>query len=140
MQKNSLNKVLLIGRLGADPEARYTSAGVPVVSFSLATNELWKQKNGDFTEKTEWHNIVIWDKLAEAAQKSLSKGLLVSIEGKLQTRSWENKDGQKLKTTEIVCSAFILLESPILFFELSVNIFFCFLFHRLYINAVVVIK
>ena len=78
MQKNSLNKVLLIGRLGADPEARYTSAGVPVVSFSLATNELWKQKNGEFAEKTEWHNIIIWDKLAEAAQKSLSKGLLVS--------------------------------------------------------------
>ncbi|MAV93320.1 MAG: single-stranded DNA-binding protein [Candidatus Marinimicrobia bacterium] len=110
MQKNSLNKVLLVGRLGAEPEARYTSAGIPVVSFSLATNELWKQKNGEFAEKVEWHNIVIWDKLAEAAQKSLSKGLLVSIEGKLQTRSWENKDGQKLKTTEIVCSGFILLE------------------------------
>ena len=110
MQKNSLNKVLLIGRLGADPEARYTSAGIPVVSFSLATNELWKQKSGELAEKTEWHNIVIWDKLAEAAQKSLSKGLLISIEGKLQTRSWENRDGQKLKTTEVVCSSFILLE------------------------------
>jgi len=110
MQKNSLNKVLLIGRLGASPEARYTPAGVPVVSFSLATNESWKQKDGEPTEKVEWHNIVIWDKLAEIAQNNLSKGQLVSIEGKLQTRSWENKEGQKMKTTEIVCSNFILLE------------------------------
>ena len=110
MQKNSLNKVLLIGRLGANPEARYTAAGVPVVSFSLATNETWKQKDGDFIEKVEWHNIVVWDKLAEIAQKNLTKGQLVSIEGKLQTRSWENKEGNTIKTTEIVCSNFILLE------------------------------
>ena len=110
MQKNSLNKVLLIGRLGANPEARYTASGIPVVSFSLATNETWKQKDGEFIEKVEWHNIIIWDKLAEVAQKNLSKGQLVSIEGKLQTRSWENKDGNKIKTTEIVCSNFILLE------------------------------
>ena len=110
MQKNSLNKVLLIGRLGASPEARYTSAGVPVVSFSLATNEFWKQKDGKQIERVEWHNIVIWDRLAEVAQNSLSKGQLISIEGKLQTRSWENKEGQKMKTTEIVCSNFILLE------------------------------
>ena len=110
MQKNSLNKVLLIGRLGANPEARYTAAGVPVVSFSLATNETWKQKDGDFIEKVEWHNIVVWDKLAETAQKNLTKGQLVSIEGKLQTRSWENKEGNTIKTTEIVCSNFILLE------------------------------
>ena len=110
MQKNSLNKVLLIGRLGAMPEARYTSAGVPVVSFSLATNEFWKQKDGKQVEKVEWHNVVVWDKLAEIAQNSLSKGQLISVEGKLQTRSWENKEGQKMKTTEIVCSNFILLE------------------------------
>tara|TARA_Y100000590_G_C15241850_1_gene834108 strand:+ start:310 stop:648 length:339 start_codon:yes stop_codon:yes gene_type:complete len=110
MQKNSLNKVLLIGRLGANPEARYTAMGVPVVSFSLATNETWKQKDGDFIEKVEWHNIVIWDKLAEIAQKNLTKGQLVSIEGKLQTRSWENKEGNTIKTTEIICSNFILLE------------------------------
>jgi len=110
MQKNSLNKVLLIGRLGANPEARYTSAGVPVVSFSLATNESWKQKDGENVKRAEWHNIVIWDKLAEIAQNNLSKGQLVSIEGKLQTRSWENKEGQKMKTTEIVCSNFILLD------------------------------
>jgi len=110
MQKNSLNKVLLIGRLGANPEARYTSSGVPVVSFSLATNESWKQKNGENIERVEWHNVVIWDKLAEIAQNNLRKGQLVSIEGKLQTRSWENKDGEKMKTTEIVCSGFILLD------------------------------
>ena len=110
MQKNSLNKVLLIGRLGANPEARYTAAGVPVVSFSLATNETWKQKDGDFIEKVEWHNIVVWDKLAEIAQKNLTKGQLVSIEGKLQTRSWENKEGNTIKTTEIIGSNFILLE------------------------------
>lgn len=113
MQKNSLNKVLLIGRLGGNPEARYTSAGVPVVSFSLATNESWVQKNGEKVEKVEWHSVVVWDKLAELAQKNLAKGLLVSIEGKLQTRAWENKDGQKVKTTEIVCSNFILLERKI---------------------------
>lgn len=113
MQKNSLNKVLLIGRLGANPEARYTSAGVPVVSFSLATNEVWKQKDGELTEKVEWHNIVMWDKLAELGQKNLTKGQLISIEGKLQTRTWENKDAQKFKTTEIVCSSFVLLERKI---------------------------
>ena len=110
MQKNSLNKVLLIGRFGANPGARYTSAGVPVVSFSLATNESRKQNDGETVERAEWHNIVIWDKLAEIAQNNLSKGQLVSIEGKLQTRSWENKEGQKMKTTEIVCSNFILLD------------------------------
>ena len=110
MQKNSLNKVLLIGRLGANPEARYTSAGVPIVSFSLATNEFWKQKDGKQVEKVEWHNIVVWDQLAEIAQNSLRKGQLLSVEGKLQTRSWDNKEGQKMKTTEIVCSNFILLE------------------------------
>ena len=105
-----VNKVILVGNLGKDPEVRYLDSGVAVANFTLATTENYKNKQGERVSQTEWHNIVIWDKIAEAAQKSLSKGLLVSIEGKLQTRSWENKDGQKLKTTEIVCSAFILLE------------------------------
>ena len=113
MQKKSINKDLLIGRLGGNTEERYTSAGVTVVTFTLATNESRVQKNGEKVEKVEWQNVVVWDKLAELAQKNLAKGLLVSIEGKLQTRAWENKDGQKVKTTEIVCSNFILLERKI---------------------------
>ena len=101
MQKNSVNKVFLIGHLGADPQARYTQSGRPTASFSLATNETWLQKNGNQGEHTEWHAIVAWDKLAEFAQQHLYKGQLVSIEGRIHTRNWENKEGKKGKQLKL---------------------------------------
>ncbi len=101
-----LNKVMLIGRLGADPEARSTSTGSTVVNFSLATGDSYKDKNtGQTVEKTEWHRIVAWDKLGEICRQYLHKGSLVYIEGRLQTRSWDDKEtGKKNYTTEIVAT------------------------------------
>jgi len=97
-----INKVILIGNLGADPELRYTPDGTPVANFSIATSESWKDKTtGDKREKTEWHKIVVWRKLAEICAEYLSKGRQVYVEGKLQTRSWE-KDGVTRYTTEII--------------------------------------
>jgi single-strand DNA-binding protein len=98
----SLNKVMLIGNLGKDPEVRYTPGGTAVASFSLATSERIKNKNGEFEEKTEWHNITLWARLAEIAGEYLSKGKTVYIEGRLQTRKWQDKDGKDRYTTEIV--------------------------------------
>jgi len=98
----SLNKVMLIGNLGKDPEVRYTTSGQGVASFSIATTEKYKNKSGDWEEKTEWHNIVLWGKLAEIAKDYLSKGKTVFIEGRLQTRKWQDKDGRDRYTTEIV--------------------------------------
>ncbi|MCA9732458.1 MAG: single-stranded DNA-binding protein [Deferribacteres bacterium] len=97
-----VNKVILIGRLGKDPELRYTQSGQAVASFTLATNETWKAKDGTLQEKTEWHNIVLWARLAELANEYLKKGSMVYLEGKLQTRSWDDKDGLKHYMTEIV--------------------------------------
>ena len=101
-----LNKVMLIGRLGADPEARSTPNGSTVVNFSLATGDTYKDKNtGQTVEKTEWHRIVVWDKLGEICKQYLHKGSLVYIEGRLQTRSWDDKEtGKKNYTTEIVAT------------------------------------
>ena len=102
----SLNKVMLIGNLGRDPEIRYTQQGLAMVTFSVATTEYWTDKNtGDRQEKTEWHRIVAFGKQAETLEKYLSKGSAVFIEGRLQTRSWE-KEGQTHYTTEIVVSNF----------------------------------
>lgn len=99
-----INKVILIGRLGSDPEVRYTQDGSAVASFSIATSEEWKDKeSGEKKERTEWHRIVAWRKLGEICGEYLSKGRQVYIEGKLQTRSWE-KDGVTRYTTEIVAS------------------------------------
>ena len=98
----SLNKVMLIGNLGKDPEVRYTTSGQGVASFSIATTEKYKNKSGDWEEKTEWHNIVLWGKLAEIAKDYLAKGKTVFIEGRLQTRKWQDKDGRDRYTTEIV--------------------------------------
>lgn len=108
----SLNKVMLIGRLGADPELRTTPSGSSVVNFNLATDESYKDKNGQKVEKTEWHRIVVWDKLAEICKQYLTKGKLVYIEGKLTTRSWEDKEtGKKNYATEIVATEMTMLES-----------------------------
>ena len=98
----SLNKVMLIGNLGKDPEVRYTTSGTAVASFSVATTDKIKNKSGEWEEKTEWHNITLWARLAEIAGEYLSKGKTVFIEGRLQTRKWQDKDGRDRYTTEIV--------------------------------------
>jgi single-strand DNA-binding protein len=108
----SLNKVMLIGNLGKDPEVRYTSAGVPVATFSMATSDSWKDQEGNMQEKTEWHNIVAWRKLAEICGEWLKKGKKVYIEGRIQTRSYDDKNtGQKRYITEIVADQMIMLDS-----------------------------
>jgi single-strand DNA-binding protein len=98
----SVNKVILLGNLGADPELRYTNSGTAVANFRIATNERWNDRNGEQQERTEWHNIVAWGKLGEICGKYLKKGRPVFVEGRLQTRSWEDQSGNKRYTTEIV--------------------------------------
>lgn len=105
----SVNKVILVGNLGADPELRYTASGIAVVNFRIATNERWNDKNGQAQEKTEWHNIVAWNKLAEICGKYLKKGRSVYVEGRLQTRSWEDQTGNKRYTTEVVANVMQML-------------------------------
>lgn len=97
----SINKVMLIGRLGQDPELKYTPSGSAVCNFSLATSESWTDKSGQKQEKTEWHRVVVWGKLAELCNQYLAKGRQAFIEGSLQTRQWDDKQGQKRYTTEI---------------------------------------
>ena len=106
---SSLNKVMLIGRLGRDPEVRYTQGGNPVATFSIATSERWKDNGGNPQEKTNWHNIVMWNKLAEVAKRFLSKGALVYLEGKLTTRKWQDQNGTNRYTTEVVCNKMVML-------------------------------
>jgi single-strand DNA-binding protein len=100
----SVNKVILLGRLGQDPELKYTPGGSPVCNFSLATTESWTDKAGQKQEKTEWHRVVVWGKLAELCNQYLAKGRQAFLEGRLQTRSWDDKDGNKRYTTEILAS------------------------------------
>ena len=109
MQKGSVNKVVLVGHLGGDPETRFLPSGAAVANFNLATNESWKDTNGEFQDKTEWHRCVMFGKSAELAGDLLKKGQLAYIEGKLQTRNWEDKDGVKRYTTEVVCDMFTML-------------------------------
>ncbi|MFL5812765.1 MAG: single-stranded DNA-binding protein [Bdellovibrionia bacterium] len=97
----SVNKVILVGRLGQNPEVRYTPSGAAVANFSVATNESWSDKNGQKQERTEWHKVVVWGKLAELCNQFLAKGRQVYLEGRLQTRQWQDKDGQTKYTTEI---------------------------------------
>ena len=97
----SLNKIMLLGRLGKDPELKYTPSGAAVCTFSVATSETWMDKSGQKQEKTEWHRVVVWGKRAETCNQYLAKGRQVFIEGKLQTRSWDGTDGQKKFMTEI---------------------------------------
>lgn len=98
----SLNKVMIIGNLGRDPEVRYTASGSAVASFSVATTEKFKNKSGDWEERTEWHNVTLWGRLAEIAGEYLAKGKTVYVEGRLQTRKWQDRDGKDRYTTEIV--------------------------------------
>ncbi len=107
-----VNKVILIGNLGRDPELRYTQSGQAVANFSLATTESWNKKEGGREERTEWHRIVAWGRTAELCAQYLSKGRTVYIEGRLQTREWENKEGQKQRTTEITAQTVQFLGGP----------------------------
>tara|TARA_B100000925_G_C22006036_1_gene473729 strand:+ start:1335 stop:1793 length:459 start_codon:yes stop_codon:yes gene_type:complete len=100
----SVNKVIILGRLGQDPELKYTPGGAAVCNFSLATSESWTDKSGQKQEKTEWHRIVVWGKLAELCNQYLTKGRQAFVEGKLQTRSWDDNNGQKRYMTEINAS------------------------------------
>ena len=97
----SVNKVILVGNLGRDPELRYTQGGSAVTNFTLATNEKWRDKEGNNQERTEWHRIVVWGRSAENCAQYLQKGSSVFVDGRLQTREWEDKDGNKRSTTEI---------------------------------------
>lgn len=105
-----VNKVILIGNLGKDPEIKFLDGNIARVNFSLATTESYKDKNGNRVDQTEWHNIVMWRSLAETAEKMLKKGTQVYIEGKIQTRQWNDKDGNKRSTTEIVADSFVILQ------------------------------
>ena len=105
----NLNKVMLIGRLGQDPEVK-DAGNTPVANFSIATNENWTDKNGEKQERTEWHNIVAWDKLADLAGKYLRRGSNIYCEGKLQTRSWESQEGEKKYRTEVVINQLQFLD------------------------------
>lgn len=109
MQKGSVNKVVLVGHLGGDPETRYTPSGTAVANFNLATNETWRDNNSELQDKTEWHRCVMFGKSAELSGELLKKGQLVYLEGKLQTRNWEDKDGVKRYTTEVVGDIFTML-------------------------------
>jgi single-strand DNA-binding protein len=105
----SVNKVILVGRLGRDPETRYTGGGQAVANFSVATDETYRDKNGERQKRTEWHKIVVWGKQAEIAQQYLKKGSLIFIEGRIQSREWQDKEGQKRTSFEIVASSFRML-------------------------------
>jgi single-strand DNA-binding protein len=105
----SVNKVILVGRIGRDPETRFTGGGQAVANFSVATDESYKDKNGERQKRTEWHKIVVWGKQAEIAQQYLKKGSLIFIEGRIQSREWQDKEGQKRTSFEIIASNFRML-------------------------------
>jgi single-strand DNA-binding protein len=108
----NLNKVFLLGRVTADPQLRSTPNGMQVATFSIATNRVWNDQSGAKKESTEFHNVVVWGRQAEVASRFLKKGSLVLVEGRLQTREWEGKDGQKRRTTEIICERMQLGPRP----------------------------
>jgi len=108
-----LNKVMIIGNLGRDPEMRYTPSGKPVTSFSLASSRSWVSSDGERREETEWFNVVAWGNLAEICNQHLNKGQQVYIEGRLQTRSWEDDNGQRHFRTEVVANEMIILGSRV---------------------------
>jgi len=108
----SVNKAIIVGNLGRDPEMRYTQSNTPVATFSVATTDQWTDKNGERQERTEWHRVVAWARLAEICGQYLQKGKQVYIEGRLQTREWEDQNGQKRYTTEIVAREMQMLGRP----------------------------
>lgn len=104
-----VNKVILVGNLGSDPEIKYLESGQPICNFSVATNETWTGKDGQKNERTEWHRVVVWGKLGELCNEYLHKGKQVYVEGRLQTRSWEGQDGEKKYMTEVVATHAVFL-------------------------------
>jgi single-strand DNA-binding protein len=111
MAKGTVNKVLLIGRLGGDPEVRYAPSGNAVANFSLATNRSYKDKDGNMQEQTDWHRIVAWTRLAEFAKQYLHKGMRVYIEGRIQYREWQDQNGVKRNVTDVIANDIQMLES-----------------------------
>lgn len=109
----SVNKVILIGNLGKDPEIKYLEENIAKVSFSLATSDYYKDKNGNKVEQTEWHHIVLWRALAESAEKLLKKGMQIYLEGKIQNRQWFDKEGNQKHITEIVGESYLILQKKI---------------------------
>ena len=105
----SVNKVILVGNLGRDPEVRYTTGGTPVANFTMATTDRWSDPSGEKKERTEWHRVVVWGKQAEIAGEYLRKGKQVYVEGSLQTREWTDRDGNKRSTTEVKAMRFQML-------------------------------
>ena len=110
MQKNSINKVILIGHVGSNPELRYTPTGAAITSFSLATNEMWINADKEKKERVEWHSIIAWNRLADFSKEYIVKGQLIYIEGSLHTNSWKDKDGNIRKKVEIICNIITPLE------------------------------
>ncbi len=106
---SGVNKVILVGNLGADPQLRYTQGGTAVANFNLATSERYTNKNGEREERTEWHRVVAWAKLAEICSEYLKKGKQIYIEGRLQTRTWEDQSGVKKYTTEVIAQNMVML-------------------------------
>jgi single-strand DNA-binding protein len=111
MARGTVNKVILIGRLGKDPEMKYAPSGTAIATFNMATNERTKDQDGNFTDHTDWHRVVAFGRTAEVAGEYLVKGKLAYVEGRIQTRSWDDQNGQKRYTTEIVCNNLQLLGS-----------------------------
>ncbi len=109
MQKSSVNKVIIVGNLGQDPEARFTPQGTAVTNLSIATNESWKNQEGEIQDRTEWHRVVMYGKMAETASEYMRKGSMVYVEGRLRTKEWEDQNQNKRKTTEIMCDNFTML-------------------------------
>ena len=109
MQKSSVNIVILVGNLGQDPESRFTPQGTAVTNLSIATNESWKDQSGEIQERTEWHRVVMYGRMAETAVEYMRKGQMVYVEGRLNTREWEDQNQVKRKTTEIRCDNFTML-------------------------------
>ena len=111
MAKGTVNKVILVGRLGSDPEVRYTPSGSAVANVNVATNRVWKDRDGNQNEETQWHKIVAWARLAEILKEYSRKGSRIYIEGRLQTRDWDDQNGQKRYVTEVVAENIQLLDS-----------------------------
>ena len=109
MQKSSVNKVIIVGNLGQDPEARFTPQGTAVTNLSIATNESWKNQEGQTQDRTEWHRVVMYGKMAETASEYMRKGSMVYVEGRLRTKEWEDQNQNKRKSTEIMCDNFTML-------------------------------
>ena len=109
MQKSSVNKVIIVGNLGQDPEARFTPQGTAVTNLSIATNESWRNQEGQIQDRTEWHRVVLYGKMAETASEYMRKGSMVYVEGRLRTKEWEDQNQNKRKTTEVMCDNFTML-------------------------------